>query len=109
MNIVSTHRPADSSTQAFRVILHNGGSRPGELVTHVENLNPDGTPKARPDYYWGHYFTDAAEALNDFMARCRKYGVKPAAFDRAGSQLGITQRSWGGAQRTETGIVLTPL
>lgn len=67
----------DFSTQPYRVVLHQNNR--GEYVTHLENLDrQEGggfKPKARRDFYWGHYFTDYNEALRDYTARCDKYSL----------------------------------
>lgn len=71
--MISSTAPAAPATQPLRVVLHESHSstkaRP-EYVTHVETLETGG-------YCWGHYFTDWAEAVKDYLVRCEKYGVKP--------------------------------
>lgn len=90
----SSVKPADSMTQAFRIVLHTTAS--GELVTHCENVRLASWSEAADmgedhkgngnvfvsknchDYYWGHYFRDDSHAaLADYQARCKQYGLKP--------------------------------
>lgn len=75
----STIKNRDAFTQPFRVVIRHNGR---EFVTHcenvTENIGPGGfVSKPIPDYYWGHYISDAKEAMADFVARCDKYKLQP--------------------------------
>ena len=94
----STVSPRDTWTQPFRIVLHNTGR---DWVTHCENLTEtpavplgyasevagqtvirteSGEYQSKApdkDFYWGHYFgNDYNAALEDYRARCLKYGLK---------------------------------
>lgn len=95
--LVSEAMGKTPATQNFRVVLHQS-HKPGEWVTHMENLQDNGEPKGQRDFYWGHYFESHSEALQDYVARCRQYklGTTPncqlvplghATFD---GQTGVT-------------------
>lgn len=70
-------KPKEAATQPFRIVLHPNETREGEWVTHMENLesNPAGGYRSKNsrDYYWGHYFDDYTEALEDYKKRCDYY------------------------------------
>jgi len=66
--------PAAEGTSPLRVVLHHSlssgprGTPREEWVTHIENMELGG-------YCWGHYIRDYDEAVADYKARCKKYGV----------------------------------
>lgn len=61
-------KPPDGINSSLRVVLYEW--RPGEFVTHIENMQLGG-------FSYGHYFTCKAEAMTDYMNRCAQYGVEP--------------------------------
>lgn len=73
--MLSVVNPGDECTQPHRVVLHRN-LNDTQWVTHMENVEKDGKggyqSKTHPDYYWGHYFTDLKEAMDDFNERTKK-------------------------------------
>ena len=63
----SEENRGEGSTAPHRIVLRRNDK--GEYVTHWHNTQDGG-------YYFGHYFTDLAEAVADFKARCAKAGVR---------------------------------
>lgn len=70
-------KPAENGTRPFRIVFHNCTGTP---ATHMET--DPGTPNRA--FHHGNYFpgaeTDAEtmiDALTDYLARCKKYGLKP--------------------------------
>lgn len=62
---------SEGSMEAEIVLRDMGENRPHRYVTHQHNImfgDGDG-------FYWGHYFSDRAEAEKDFFARCKERGI----------------------------------
>jgi hypothetical protein len=67
VELVSPTSPGDGVTAPCRIVLHSS-LRPGEWVTHMENMQVGGK-------FWGHYTENYTAALQDFKERCDKLGV----------------------------------